>query len=168
MGYLMMKVMLMAVVVGVIDAEAGRHHVVGEDRGWDRSSDLQSWSQNRIFMPGDSLWFAYSAAEESIVELKSQEEFESCNVNNPIRMYADGLNEVKLGGVGSRFFTSANTGSCRSGLKLHVQVVPTTTFQETVKAIGPSPSGSVRLSTAPRGLAVGAMVLAWVFTSFMV
>ncbi|KAK9151479.1 hypothetical protein Syun_009788 [Stephania yunnanensis] len=101
-----------------------RHHVVGEDRGWDSSSDIASWSYDRLFMVGDDVWFAYSAAEEMIAELKSKEEFESCDVSNPIRTYADGLNIVPLVDEGHRYFASSKAEKCKNGLKLHVDVAP--------------------------------------------
>ncbi|KAK9155459.1 hypothetical protein Sjap_002939 [Stephania japonica] len=101
-----------------------RHHVVGEDRGWDSSSDIASWSSDRLFMVGDDIWFAYSAAEEMIAELKSKEEFESCDVSNPIRTYVDGLNIIPLVDEGHRYFASSKAEKCKNGLKLHVDVAP--------------------------------------------
>lgn len=36
-------------------AGAQVHHVVGEDRGWDPSSDVASWSSQRVFRVGDKI-----------------------------------------------------------------------------------------------------------------
>ena len=71
-------------------------------------------------MPG----FTYSAAQEKIVELRSKAEYEACDVSNPIRMYTDGLDTVPLDEEGIRYFASAKPESCKSGLKLHVEVQP--------------------------------------------
>ncbi|KAK3433507.1 hypothetical protein EUGRSUZ_D01394 [Eucalyptus grandis] len=100
------------------------HHVVGGDRGWDPSSGVGSWSAGRVFRVGDKLWFAYSAAQESIVELTSRAEYESCDVRNPIRMYTDGLDGIPLEDRGARYFASSREESCKLGLKLHVEVQP--------------------------------------------
>ncbi|KAE7995295.1 hypothetical protein FH972_000111 [Carpinus fangiana] len=100
------------------------HHVVGGDRGWDRSSDVSSWPSDRIFRIGDKIWFTYSAAQESIAELKSKEEYESCDISNPIKMYTDGLDSISLDEEGIRYFASNNLESCKNGLKLHVEVQP--------------------------------------------
>lgn len=70
------------------------------------------------------LGFAYSAGDESIVELGSKEEFDACDLSNPITMYTDGINEVPLEGEGPRYFASGRPESCRGGLKLHVKVLP--------------------------------------------
>lgn len=31
------------------------HHVVGDDRGWDPSTDVASWSSKRVFRVGDKI-----------------------------------------------------------------------------------------------------------------
>ncbi|GMH30264.1 hypothetical protein Nepgr_032107 [Nepenthes gracilis] len=110
-------------------AEAQVHHVVGDDRGWDESCDIASWSAGRVFRVGDFIWFTYSAAVEKIVELKSKEEFESCDSSNPIGMYTDGLDKVLLDREGIRYFASGNPESCKKGLKLPVHVMPNSTVE---------------------------------------
>ncbi|KAI4295160.1 hypothetical protein MLD38_040595 [Melastoma candidum] len=100
------------------------HHVVGGDRGWESGSDVRSWSKGRIFRVGDKLWFAYSAAQGSIMELRSEEEYEACDVSNPIRMYTDGIDRVPLEEEGARYFASSEGSSCRDGLRIHVEVRP--------------------------------------------
>ncbi|XP_022142597.1 mavicyanin-like [Momordica charantia] len=103
-------------------AGAETHHVVGGDRGWDVDSDISSWSAGRSFRVGDKIWFAYSAAHGNVVELRSQEEYEACDVSNFTRMYTDGIDIVALNGEGIRYFASSEQESCKKGLKLHVQV----------------------------------------------
>ncbi|KAI4295991.1 hypothetical protein L6164_035984 [Bauhinia variegata] len=126
------------------------HHVVGGDRGWDPDSDLSSWSNQRLFRVGDEIWFTYSAARGLIAELKSREEYEACDVSNPIGMYTDGLHRVPLEREGIRYFVSSDLENCYSGLKLHVEVQPTampnySASSKTLVADGPSsPSGSAR------------------------
>ncbi|CAA7407909.1 unnamed protein product [Spirodela intermedia] len=108
---------------GVAETRLGRH-VVGGDRGWDVASDVAGWSTDKEFRVGESIWFSYSAGDESIVELGSKKEFDNCDLSNPIRLYTDGLNKVALEEEGPRFFTSGRPESCSGGLKLHVNVRP--------------------------------------------
>lgn len=109
------------------------HHVVGGDRGWDAAnSDLASWSSGKTFRVGDQIWFAYSAAQGFIAEVKSKEEFDSCDVSNPIRMFTDGLDSTSMDQEGLRYFTSSNIESCKNGLKLHLRVLPHQDPSETV------------------------------------
>ncbi|KAE8714887.1 tropinone reductase-like protein [Hibiscus syriacus] len=120
-----MVMVIMAPGLGLKRIGAQPHqHVVGDDRGWDPSSDIATWSSGRSFRVGDKIWFAYSAAQESIVELKSEDEYESCDVQNPIRMYSDGLESIELVEEGIRYFVSSKPESCKRGLKLHVEVMP--------------------------------------------
>ncbi|XP_042519452.1 uclacyanin 1-like [Macadamia integrifolia] len=133
-GYRMGLLLVSIIVVVSVSLGGGRgvsaeeateiHHVVGGDRGWDIATDIAAWSADRVFRVGDKIWFAYSAAGESIVELGSREELEACDVTNPIRMYTDGLDSITLEGVGSRFFASGRPENCRKGLKLNVDVLP--------------------------------------------
>ncbi|XP_027089259.1 mavicyanin [Coffea arabica] len=100
------------------------HHVVGDDNGWTPSTDLGSWLTGRVFRVGDKIWFAYPATEERILELQTSEEFFTCDLSNPIRMYTSGLDKIPLESEGVRFFTSGSLDSCKNGLKLPVKVHP--------------------------------------------
>ncbi|GLU15647.1 hypothetical protein SLE2022_321200 [Rubroshorea leprosula] len=137
-------------------AGAQMHHVVGGDRGWSPSSDMASWCSGRNFRVGDKIWFSYSAAEESVAEVGSMEEYVSCNVSNPIRMYTEGINSISLDKEGMRYFTSGKPESCKNGLKLPVKVLSrdspqnpmATTLEGSTSALATAPttpSGSTHL-----------------------
>ncbi|KAL4332134.1 hypothetical protein GQ457_07G027990 [Hibiscus cannabinus] len=166
---MVMAVVVMAATLGGEMAGAQVHHVVGGDRGWDPSSDVASWSSGRSFSVGDKIWFAYSAAEESIAELNSKEEYESCDASNPIRMYTDGLDGIPLDGEGIRYFVSSKAENCKNGLKLHVEVGPLGNSEaqmpKVVVAAEPptTPSGSVPL----HGSSVLILVGLWLYVYYM-
>ncbi|XP_073010838.1 cucumber peeling cupredoxin-like [Typha latifolia] len=111
-------------------ATKGVHHVVGGDPGWGAATNIASWSVDKVYKVGDSLWFTYSATGEYIAEVESREEFESCELHNPIRMYTEELNEVSLVDEGSRYFVSSKPELCEKGVKLHVEVLPETQAYE--------------------------------------
>ncbi|KAK2992237.1 hypothetical protein RJ640_005724 [Escallonia rubra] len=134
--------LLVFVTIGGQWAAAQVHHVVGGDGGWNPSSNLGSWSSGRTFRIGDKIWFTYAAAQEKIVEVKSMNEYLTCDVTNPIRMFTDGLDEVVLESEGARFFTSGDLDNCKNGLKLHVDVKP----HESAMAAGPTPSAAVHIT----------------------
>ncbi|PIA38216.1 hypothetical protein AQUCO_02800112v1 [Aquilegia coerulea] len=161
--------MVIAMVVIISMSNGGKmvqaqvHHVVGGDQGWDPTSDLKSWSSNRLFRVGDNIWFSYSGPQESISELRTKEEFESCDITNPIKMYTDGVNKVNLDGEGIRYFVSSKPANCKNGLKLHVEVLPKSQPQNQTNtssilnvsalAAGPTPFGSAGL-LGPRLLSI--------------
>lgn len=113
--------------------------------------------------------FAYSREKDSIVELGSRMEFESCDIKNPIRMYTSGFDKVVLEGEGARFFVSSKFDNCRNGLKLHVNVMPHNqddnnkamempSYFASALAAGPQPSSS----PPPIVVAAGASLWAWI------
>ncbi|GLJ34995.1 hypothetical protein SUGI_0704240 [Cryptomeria japonica] len=98
-------------------------HVVGDDRGWDPASDFKGWASHKIFHVGDNLWFAYASSQQSVLELKSREEFENCDVRNPIKLYDGGLDAVPLIEMGDIYFISGNVEDCQHGMKVHINVL---------------------------------------------
>ncbi|GLJ32737.1 hypothetical protein SUGI_0659070 [Cryptomeria japonica] len=101
-------------------------HVVGDDRGWDPASDFKGWASRKIFHVGDNLYIRLDLSPcptPCILELKSREEFENCDVSNPIKLYDGGLDEVPLIEVGDRYFTSGNAEDCQCGMKVHMYVL---------------------------------------------
>ncbi|XP_070031525.1 early nodulin-like protein 14 isoform X2 [Nicotiana tomentosiformis] len=139
----------------VAGADDQVHHVVGEDRGWDPSSDVASWSSGRVFRVGDKI------SQESVVELRNEEELASCDVTNPIKMYTDGLDKISLEGEGIRYFASGNTESCKNGLKIPVKIQPkeqnvAQNIGSMAVAAGPTlPSASTNLNGLSHLLVVG-------------
>ncbi|KAM6585626.1 hypothetical protein CsatB_012628 [Cannabis sativa] len=158
-------------------AEAQVHHVVGGDRGWDASHDIATWASGRTFRVGDQIWFAYSAAHGSVAELRSKEEYEACDLSNPIKMYTDGLDTISLEAEGLRYFASSNSEHCKKGLKLHVEVLPyqitgpgilqVTASEEhqTALADGPSTPSASAQSTATTLLIFAAGLLCILLTN---
>ncbi|XP_073098929.1 uncharacterized protein [Elaeis guineensis] len=114
--------------IGRCEAAGGADHVVGGDQGWDAASDVAAWSTDRVFRVGDNIWFTYSASRESIIRLGSKEEFESCELSNPIKMYTSGLDrvvpQVEAGGRGKQVMNAQEL------------------------AAGPEPSGSTYITSS--------------------
>ncbi|GLJ15755.1 hypothetical protein SUGI_0259280 [Cryptomeria japonica] len=102
---------------------SAEQHVVGDDREWDLLSDFKGWASRKIFRVGDNLWFAYASSQQSVIELKGREEFENCDVSNPIKLFNGGLDAVPLIEMGDRYFTSGNAEACKRGMKVHINVV---------------------------------------------
>lgn len=145
---------LMAVVMVVVwcAVEGQVHHVVGDDRGWDlTSSDIAAWAAARSFAVGDFIWFAYSGGigQDKVVELKSKEEFESCDVRNPLKMYTDGLDKIPLEEEGIRYFASSNIESCKQGLKLPVDVKSKSTAESQSISLPTSEEAALGLAQEP-------------------
>lgn len=118
------SVALVVLCLGGKGVAGQEQHVVGADRGWDPTSDLVSWSSGRLFRVGDQIWLTYSVAEGLVAEVESKEEYEACDVRNPIKMYTEGLHAIPLESEGMRYFVSSEAQNCKNGLKLHIEVLP--------------------------------------------
>lgn len=55
MGSIMIAMAVLIAAADVKWADAQEHHVVGGDRGWDISTDLDSWADGKIFRVGDNI-----------------------------------------------------------------------------------------------------------------
>lgn len=118
----MIMLLSWAVIMMNADLCSAVEHVVGGDRGWAPKSDIHGWASRQTFYVGDNLWFAYASGEQNVIELKSQEELEACNISNPISIYNAGLDSVPLLHVGTRYFTCKRVEDCQNGMKLHINV----------------------------------------------
>ncbi|KAK9051777.1 hypothetical protein SSX86_028405 [Deinandra increscens subsp. villosa] len=140
MAAVKLLVALLVVTGGMLAGAQVVHHVVSGDRDSDTSTDVGPWSSGRTFRVGDSLLFRYFAPHEMIVELASMEEYYSCDLTNPIKMYTDRVNQVPLQKEGIRYFASGSYEKCKNGLKLPVHVRPRDAAAE-----GPRPSSATQL-----------------------
>lgn len=123
----------LAVIMMNLNLCSAVEHVVGDDRGWDPHSDFHGWASRKIFRVGDNLWFAYASGEQSVIELKSKEDFEACDISNPIRVYNGGVDSVPLVNEGTRYFSSRRVEDCQNGMKLliNVDAAPTSSESQT-------------------------------------
>ncbi|KAK7268645.1 hypothetical protein RIF29_21349 [Crotalaria pallida] len=95
-------------------------YTVGDNSGWDISSNLDTWSADKKFKIGDSLIFQYSSSHS--VDEVTRENFDSCNTTNILTSYGNGNTTVPLTRGGDRYFVCGNQLHCLGGMKLHVHV----------------------------------------------
>ncbi|KAK9120966.1 hypothetical protein Syun_018583 [Stephania yunnanensis] len=115
---------LLYVVVGLVvllSTCSATLYNVGDRAGWDISTDLHSWQQNKTFYVGDVLWFQYSSSF-SVDEVTNKEHFKDCNVTSPISIGSSGNTTIPLTAPGERYFVCGNKLYCLGGMKLDVVV----------------------------------------------
>ncbi|XP_010258753.1 PREDICTED: stellacyanin-like [Nelumbo nucifera] len=96
-------------------------YTVGDSAGWDISSSLDSWTIDKTFKVGDVLLFQYSSYH-NVVEL-TKDNFDGCNVGNPLQISSNGNTSIPLTSPGQRYFACGNKLHCLGGMKLQVNVV---------------------------------------------
>lgn len=79
----------------------------------------------------------YDGEKDSVLQV-SKEDYESCNVSNPIAEYKDGSTKVELNRSGPFYFISGAKGHCKQGQKLVVVVLSPRGGRYT--GISPAPS----------------------------
>ncbi|XP_052174548.1 blue copper protein-like [Diospyros lotus] len=108
------------VILGIMPCTA-TVYTVGGTSGWDISTDLDTWAQDKRFVVGDVLLFQYSAPET--VNEVSKESYDGCNTTRVIQTSSNsGNTTVTLSKPGDRYFVSGNRLYCLGGMKLHVHV----------------------------------------------
>ncbi|KAL0321702.1 UNVERIFIED_CONTAM: protein mago nashi2 [Sesamum calycinum] len=96
-------------------------YTVGDNAGWDISTDLDSWAKGKTFAIGDTLLFQYSQYH-SVSEV-TKENFEGCNTTNVLQSSSNGNTSFILTSPGDRYFVCGNKLHCFGGMKLHVSVL---------------------------------------------
>ncbi|XP_075512779.1 stellacyanin-like [Primulina tabacum] len=95
-------------------------YIVGDNSGWDISTDLESWPNDKTFMVGDTLLFQYSSSH-SVSEV-TKKNYEGCNMTEVLQSNSNGNTSYPLTRVGDRYFVCGNKLHCLGGMKLHVNV----------------------------------------------
>ncbi|XP_076927329.1 stellacyanin-like [Bidens hawaiensis] len=95
-------------------------YTVGDSSGWDISTDVDSWAQNKHFVVSDVLLFQYSSSH-SVGEV-SRDSYEGCNTTNVLQASSNGNTTFALTTPGDRYFVCGNRLHCYAGMKLHVVV----------------------------------------------
>ncbi|KAL8252013.1 hypothetical protein R6Q59_035706 [Mikania micrantha] len=95
-------------------------YIVGDNSGWDISTNLDTWEQGKKFIVGDVLVFQY-ASTDTLCEV-GQDSFQACNTTNVIKCFSDGNTSIPLTSPGERYFLCGNRLYCFSGMKLDVLV----------------------------------------------
>ncbi|KAF9686011.1 hypothetical protein SADUNF_Sadunf03G0114100 [Salix dunnii] len=108
------------VVLGLAVTCNAAAYMVGDNSGWDMSTDIDTWAQDKTFFVGDLLMFQYSSSH-SVDEVK-KEDFDSCNTTNVLRTFTNGNTTVSLANPGTRYFVCGNKLHCLGGMKLQVNV----------------------------------------------
>ncbi|KAH7839210.1 hypothetical protein Vadar_001275 [Vaccinium darrowii] len=93
---------------------------VGGSSGWDISSDLDTWTQDKKFVVGDVLVFQYSSSHS--VQEVTKESYQGCNTTNVLQSSSTGNTSFPLTSPGDRYFICGNQLHCFGGMKLHVTV----------------------------------------------
>ncbi|XP_027147794.1 stellacyanin-like [Coffea eugenioides] len=140
-----------AIILGFALTCSGTVYTVGDRSGWDISTDVDTWSKDKIFQVGDVLLFQYSSYH-SVSEV-TQPNYEGCNTTNVLQTSSNGNTSIPLKNPGDRYFVCGNRLHCLGGMKLHVHVqddrAPSPASAPEAEAGGSLPPGSTKNNNPP-------------------
>ncbi|KAL8096043.1 stellacyanin-like [Apium graveolens] len=111
-------VFLLLVVLCFSSTCTATTYMVGDNSGWDISTDLGSWTNGKQFQVGDVLAFQYSSTH-SVSKVK-KESYDGCNTSNVLESSSNGNTSFTLAQPGDSYFICGNRLHCLGGMKLHV------------------------------------------------
>ncbi|CAH9142092.1 unnamed protein product, partial [Cuscuta epithymum] len=111
---------------------------VGGSDGWvlNPSESYDHWANRMRFQVNDSLVFRYDEGQDTVLEVKGQDDYEKCNTQNPIKKMDDGNSVFKLDRSGPFYFISGNQECCLKGQKVTVVVLTTRNENSTLPPKG--------------------------------
>ncbi|KAK9664213.1 hypothetical protein RND81_14G026400 [Saponaria officinalis] len=103
--------------------EGHKFNVGGKD-GWvlNPSEKYNHWAERMRFQVNDTLLFKFKKEEDSVL-LVTSENYNKCNVNNPIKSLTNEKSEYKFERSGPHFFISGKSDHCNQGQKLVIVVL---------------------------------------------
>ncbi|XP_071707927.1 stellacyanin-like [Rutidosis leptorrhynchoides] len=107
-------------IIGFASRCQATTYTVGDSSGWDISTDVDSWAQDKHFVVGDILSFQYSSSHS--VEEVNRDSYEGCNTTKVLQSSSNGNTTFALTKPGDMYFICGNKLHCYAGMKLHVVV----------------------------------------------
>ncbi|KAK1397015.1 early nodulin-like protein 2 [Heracleum sosnowskyi] len=120
----------------------------GKD-GWilSPSESYDAWSKRQRFIIGDIITFKYTQGVDSVLAV-NKNDFDTCNINNPITKMDDGNSVFKLDKAGPFYFISGNKSNCDQAMT-PMSPAAMTPMSPEIPAMPSSPTMSMPGSEAP-------------------
>ncbi|THU62013.1 hypothetical protein C4D60_Mb01t00670 [Musa balbisiana] len=118
------SLVFVGVLMGLVTSSGAYVFYVGGRDGWvsNPSESYDSWAGRNRFQVNDTLVFRYKKGTDSVLVVTKQD-YDACNVSNPIQKLEGGDSMFNLGRSGPFFFISGVPDNCRKGQKLLVVVL---------------------------------------------
>ncbi|CAO2814721.1 unnamed protein product [Amaranthus hypochondriacus] len=102
----------------------GNNFSVGGRDGWvlNPSESYSHWAERNRFQVNDTLIFKFKKGNDSVL-LVTKENYNTCNVQNPIESLTEEDSQFKFQRSGLHYFISGNLDHCNKGQKLIIWVL---------------------------------------------
>ncbi|KAL6516073.1 hypothetical protein OROGR_019378 [Orobanche gracilis] len=123
MDLLRREIALLIIITIIITCSRASVYQVGDDVGWAiiGNMDYNEWASSKTFQVGDILVFKYDPGFHNVMRV-SRSDFRSCNVTDPISIYATGNDSIVIPGPGHYYYICGFVGHCEAGQKVDLRV----------------------------------------------
>ncbi|OMO81122.1 Plastocyanin-like protein [Corchorus capsularis] len=133
-------------VAAMFQGTSAATYTVGDATGWRVPSNVNfydDWTDNKTFRVGDVLVFNFATGAHDVVEVGTENAFDTCAGANPVRTITTGPASITLNRTGEYYFICTIGTHCTSGQKVKIDVEMSTT-----PGTSPTPGAS---PTTPSG-----------------
>nr|CAD1824129.1 unnamed protein product [Ananas comosus var. bracteatus] len=142
---------VLSVFMALMASSEAYFFYVGGIDGWvlNPSESYSHWAERNRFQVNDSLVFKYKKGEDSVLVVR-EEDFDKCNVSNPVERRDTGSSVFTFDRSGPFFFISGVEEKCLKGEKLVVVVLAVRSKSPVTPApTSPSPASPVSPGSSP-------------------
>ncbi|KAI3792516.1 hypothetical protein L2E82_06398 [Cichorium intybus] len=104
---------------GPAPPSTGKHHVVGDDKGWTLDVDYQAWANGKKFTIGDKLIFKYPEGKHNVFQAIDDTAFRECIIPPAQEALTSGHDIITLESPDTWFICGAGN-HCQMGMKFFV------------------------------------------------
>ncbi|OMO57792.1 Plastocyanin-like protein [Corchorus olitorius] len=138
-------------VAAMFQGTSAATYTVGDATGWRIPSNVNfydDWTDNKIFHVGDVLVFNFATGAHDVVEVGTENAFDTCAGANPVRTITTGPASITLNRTGDYYFICTIGTHCTAGQKVKIDVEMGTSPPSTTPGTSPTPGAS---PTTPSG-----------------
>ncbi|KAL2230185.1 UNVERIFIED_CONTAM: Early nodulin-16 [Sesamum indicum] len=158
--YIKSCVVLMFLMMAFLEGSMGAVYKVGDSAGWTNTGvDYEKWASAHTFKVGDTVVFNYDKESNDVTRV-TQENYETCNSNDPIETFNSGDDELEYSTPGNFYYICSFPNRCLNNKqKVEINVspsgndtTPSPPAGTSTSPPGTSPSSPGTNSTPPAGV----------------
>ncbi|XP_037474899.1 mavicyanin-like [Triticum dicoccoides] len=131
-------ILLAVAAMAVLSTASAAIYNVGEPSGaWDLNTNYNTWASSGNFQTNDQIVFKYSPQAHDVLEV-SKADYDSSSTASPVTTLNSGNDVVTLTATGTRYFICGFPGHCAGGMKVKIDVMPSSSSTSPAPASGPS------------------------------
>ncbi|XP_038695387.1 blue copper protein 1a-like [Tripterygium wilfordii] len=114
-----------SIVAAIVSTTLAKEFIVGDEVGWIKGYNYNTWAKNKDFRVGDTLVFKYLAGSHNVWKVNGSTEFKDCKTPPPPnKALTTGNDIITLATSGVKWYICGFPEHCEYGQKLAIFVRP--------------------------------------------